>query len=101
MKSLFVLPLTGAGLLLAAGMANAQNMMGTDMQPRGRAILEQNADQSEQDATDMPYSETGQTGTLTARPITNASYGGTADSVGESGGPRCATGPQCNIFRGR
>jgi hypothetical protein len=101
MRSLFVLPLASAGLLLAAGMANGQNMMDTDMQPRGRAILEQNADQSAQDATDMPYSETGQIGTLIARPITNASYGGTADSVGESGGPRCATEPQCNIFRGR
>jgi hypothetical protein len=101
MKSLLVLPLAGAGLLLAAGMADGQSMMGTDVQPRGRAILEQNADQSAQDATDMPYSETGQTGMLTAHFITNASYGGTADFVGESGAPRCATGPQCNIFRGR
>jgi hypothetical protein len=100
MKSLFVLPLASAGLLLAAGMANGQNM-GTDAQPRGRAILEQNADQSAQDATDMPYSETGQTGTLTARSITNASYGGAADFGGASGAPRCATAPQCNIFRGR
>jgi hypothetical protein len=101
MRSLFVLPLASAGLLLAAGMANGQNMMDTDMQPRGRAILEQNANQSAQDATDMPYSETGPNGMLVARPITNASYGGTADSIGESGGPRSATGPQCNIFRGR
>jgi hypothetical protein len=101
MKSLFVLPLASAGLLLAAGMANGQNMMDTDVQIRGRAILEQNANQSAQDATDMPYSETGQTGMLAAHSITNVSYGGTTDFVGESGGPRCATGPQCNIFRGR
>lgn len=100
MKALFVLPLASAGLLLAAGMANGQNM-GADAQPRARAILEQNANQSAQDATDMSYSETGQPGKLTARSITNASYGGTADSRGDSGGPLCVTGPQCNIFRGR
>jgi hypothetical protein len=100
MKSLFLLTLASAGLLLAAGMANGQNT-GTGVQPRGRAILEQDANQSAQDATDMPYSETGQTGALTAHSISNASYGGTANSGGDSGGPRCAMGPQCNIFRGR
>jgi|GEM_PF-5501316 hypothetical protein len=40
MKSLFLLTLASAGLLLAAGMANGQNT-GTRVQPRGRAILEQ------------------------------------------------------------
>ncbi|WP_144162009.1 hypothetical protein [Paraburkholderia sp. BCC1885] len=100
MKSLFVLPLTSAGLLLAAGMANGQDR-GTDMQPRGRAFLEQSANQSAQDATDMSYSETGPAGTLTARSITNASYGGTSGSGSEAGSPQCPAGPQCNIFRGR
>ncbi|MGF6726527.1 hypothetical protein P3T43_005917 [Paraburkholderia sp. GAS41] len=99
MKSLFVLSLASASLLLAAGMANGQNM-GTDAQLRGRTMLE-NANQSAQDATDMSYSEPGQPGKLTARSITNASYGGEADSEEDSGGPRCTTGPHCNIFRGR
>lgn len=100
MKSLFVVPLAGAGLLLATALANGQDVQ-TNAQPRGRAILEQNADESAQDATDMSYSEPDQSGKLPARVISNVSYGGTADSTGESGGPRCAPGLQCNVFRGR
>lgn len=100
MKSIFLVPLVGAGLLLATALANGQDVQ-TNAQPRGRAILEQNADESAQDATDMSYSEPDQSGKLPARAISNVSYGGMADSTGESGGPRCAPGPQCNIFRGR
>ncbi|MEW6341200.1 MAG: hypothetical protein RXR20_04060 [Paraburkholderia sp.] len=99
MKLLFVVPLAGAGLILATALANGQDVQ-TNMQARGRAILEQNANESAQDATDMSYSETGQAGNLPAR-VNNVSYGGTADFTGESGGPRCVTGPQCSIFRGR
>jgi hypothetical protein len=100
MNALIVVPLASAGLFLAAGVANGQDN-GADAQARGRAILEQNANQTAQDATDMPYSETGQLGAPQVRFITHASYGGSADSGGESGGPRCAPGSQCNIFRGR
>ena len=100
MKSLFVLMLAGAGLLLASSVVNGQEMR-ADGQARGRAILEQNADDTAQDATDMSYGEVGRYGTPRARYITNASYGGTADVDEESGGSRCTAGPQCNIFRGR
>jgi hypothetical protein len=99
MKSFFVVPLAGAGLFLATALANGQDAQ-TNTQSSGRAILEQNANESAQDTTDMPYSETGQAGNLPAR-VNNVSYGGTADFTGESGGPRCATGTQCSIFRGR
>ncbi|SDH96600.1 hypothetical protein [Paraburkholderia phenazinium] len=100
MKSLFAVTLAGVGLLLATALANGQDVQ-TNTQPRGRAILEQNADESAQDATDMSYTEPGQAGNLPARAISNVSYGGTVDFTGESGGPRCAPGSQCNIFRGR
>lgn len=100
MKALIVLPLASAGLLLAASVANGQEIR-PDMQARGRATLEQSADETAQDATDMPYGETGQPGTPQARAITNASYGGSADFGGQAGAPRCAPGLQCNIFRGR
>lgn len=100
MKVLIVLPLASVGLLLAASATNGQDIR-SDAQARGRAILEQNADETAQDATDMPYSETGRVGTPQTRFITNASYGGSADSDSQSGGPRCVTDPQCNIFRGR
>jgi len=100
MKALIVLPLASAGLLLAASVTNGQEIR-PDMQARGRAILEQNANETAQDATDMPYGETGQPGVSQAHAMTNASYGGSVDFDGQSGGPRCATRPQCNIFRGR
>lgn len=100
MKALIVVPLASVGLLLAASATHGQDIR-PDAQARGRAILEQNADDTAQDATDMPYSETGMIGTPQARFITNASYGGSAGSGSQSGGQRCVTGPQCNIFRGR
>lgn len=103
MKSLFVLPLTAAGLLLTAGAASGQGAsMGA--QPTGRAVLEQNADESVQDVTDMPYTEMGQSAKTSSRSISNISYGGTPDVRGEAGAPGtppCVSGPQCNIFRGR
>jgi hypothetical protein len=100
MKSLFVWPLAGAGLLLATGLANGQDR-NADTQSHSRVIFEQNANQSAQDATDMSYGDTGQAGTSASRSLTHASYGGTADSDSAWGGSRCTAGPQCNLFRGR
>jgi hypothetical protein len=103
MKSLFVLPLAAAGLLLAAGIANGQGAsMG--VQPAGRAALEQNADESVQDITDMSYGEMGQSAKTSSHSVTDISYGGTPDGQGQTGAPRvssCVSGSQCNIFRGR
>lgn len=103
MKSLFVLPLAAAGLLLTVSAANGQSGASMGMQPAGRAALEQNADESVQDITDMSYSEMGQSAKTSSHSITSISYGGTPDVKGEAGapsGPRCV-GPQCSIFRGR
>jgi hypothetical protein len=103
MKLLFVLPWAVAALLLTASAANGQGAsMGA--QPAGRAVLEQNADQSAQDITDMSYSEMGQSAKTQPHPITNVSYGGTPEIQGEAGAPGvppCVSGAQCDIFRGR
>jgi hypothetical protein len=101
MKPLFVLPWAAVGLLLTAGMASAQSA-GVGAQPTGRAVLEQNANESAQDITDMPYSE--MSGKASARSLTNVSYGGAPDVRSDAGSPDsrpCTAGPQCNVFRGR
>lgn len=103
MKSLFVLPLAAAGLLLTAGAANGQGA-GMGVQPAGRAALEQNADESVQDITDMSYGEMGESAKTPSHSLTNLSYGGTPDVQGEAGAasaPPCVAGTQCSIFRGR
>lgn len=103
MKSLFVLPLAAAGLLLTASVACGQGV-GMGAQPAGRAALEQNADESVQDITDMSYGEMGQSAKTSSHSITDISYGGTPDVHGETGAPSappCVAGSQCNIFRGR
>lgn len=98
MKTFLVLPLAGAGLLLAAGASNGQGM---EAQSAGRAIFEQNANESAQSATDMRYLDSGQSGQASSGVLTNTSYGGAADSLGQSGGPLRCSGPlQCNIYRG-
>jgi hypothetical protein len=101
MKPLFILPWAAAGLLLAAGAASGQSS-GMGVQPSGRAALEQNANESAQDITDMPYSEI--PGKASSRALTNVSYGGAPDVRSEAGSPDsspCTAGPQCNVFRGR
>jgi len=103
MKLLFVVPLAAAGLLAMAGAANGE-VVGVGMQPTGRAMLEQNADESAQDITDMPYGDLGQPRKAPSHSIANASYGGEADVHGETGAPRqprCPSGSQCTNFRGR
>jgi hypothetical protein len=103
MKALFVLPLAAAGLLLTAGVACGQGA-GMGAQPTGRAALEQNANESVQDITDMWYGDLGQPAKTSSHAFTNISYGGTPDVRGEAGAPGvppCASGSQCNIFRGR
>ncbi|HEY1999904.1 hypothetical protein [Paraburkholderia sp.] len=97
MKTLFVLTAAGAGLLLAAGATNGQGM---DMQSPGRAIFEQNANESAQSATDMRYSDSVQSDKGPSGAFANTSYGGTADTQGQAGGPRCTFAPHCNIYRG-
>jgi hypothetical protein len=100
MKPLFILPWAAAGLLIA-GAACAQTAA-VGVQPTGRAVLEQNANESAQDITDMPYSDTA--GKASSRGLTNVSYGGAPDVRSEAGSPDsppCTAGPQCNIFRGR
>lgn len=98
MKSRLLLPLMGVALLAAAGVANGAETWNMT-QPSGRLQMQQNANESAQATTDMPYSEGGQNATAV-----NASYGGVAGSqsdTGRSHGRPCTTGPQCDIFFGQ
>lgn len=97
MKSLFVLP-WAAVLLLSAGAAHGQAA-----QSAGRATLEQNANESVQDVTDMPYNEIAPAARTPSGALTRVSYGGTPEVQGEAGSPvspPCVAGVQCDIFHG-
>jgi hypothetical protein len=102
MKSHSILPWPGVVLLVAAGVANGLETQ-KDVQPSGRAVMEQNADESAQSSTDMYYRETGQNPNASAQTQADTSYGGVADTRFATGGRRlrpCPAGFQCNIFFG-
>ena len=66
----------------------------------GRALMEQNANESAQATTDMSFSEPAQR----AQTVRNVSYGGVATGQSEAGGrrsARCSAGAQCRIYFGQ
>jgi len=83
MKRLLTLPVAGALLFAAAGVAVGAEMPQSQATPK--ATMQDNANASAQAATDM-------------------SYGGTSDDRSASGATlhsrQCSTGPQCNIYFG-
>jgi hypothetical protein len=84
MKSRLVLPAVGAVLLVAAGVATAQETQ-QYAQPSPQATTQENTSASPQSGTDT-------------------SYGGVRDTRSASGVARtrpCAPEPQCNIFFGQ
>jgi hypothetical protein len=92
---LFLVPKTVAAL-------DSQGQQGSGVS--GRALMQQNANESAQATTDMPFSESGQ-GTAGAQPVRNVSYGGVAAGQSEAGGrqsqPCTSSGPQCRIYFGQ
>ena len=82
--------------------------MGADGQPgagmSGRAVMEQNANESAQATTDMSFGDAGQGTETRAQEVRNVSYGGVAAGQSESGGRQnqpCSSGPQCRIYFGQ
>ncbi|SIT46970.1 conserved exported hypothetical protein [Paraburkholderia ribeironis] len=101
MKLRLLMVVASALLLLAPRTASATQPEG---QPgaaaSGRALMEQNANESAQATTDMSLGETGQ-GT---QAVQNVSYGGVAAGQSDSGSrrsPPCTSGPQCKIYFGQ
>jgi hypothetical protein len=105
MKLRLWMALASAVLLLVPKTAAAlgiESQQSTGMS--GRALMQQNANESAQATTDMSFSESGQ-GMPGAQPVRNVSYGGVATGQSESGGrqgqPCTSSGPQCRIYFGQ
>jgi hypothetical protein len=65
----------------------------------GHALMQQNANESAQDMTDMPLGDNGE-----GQRIQNVSYGGVATDQTESGSRHnrpCGDAPQCKIYFGQ
>ncbi|HZZ11314.1 MAG TPA: hypothetical protein VFE79_11545 [Paraburkholderia sp.] len=68
----------------------------------GRAVMQQNANESAQATSDMSYGTSGQT--APAGQAQNTSYGGVAagrSDAGERPDRSCTRGPQCQIYFGQ
>ena len=105
MKLRLLMALASALFLLAprtAGAMDVEGQQGAGMS--GRALMQQNANESAQATTDVSFSESGQ-GMPGAQPVQNVSYGGVAAGQSEAGGPpsqRCtSSAPQCRIYFGQ
>ncbi|MFM0055235.1 hypothetical protein PQR64_06395 [Paraburkholderia phytofirmans] len=105
MKLRLWMALASAVFLLApktAGALDMEGQQGAGMS--GRALMQQNANESAQATTDMSFSESGQ-GMPGAQPVQNVSYGGVAAGQSQAGGPQnqpcTASAPQCRIYFGQ
>ncbi|MFL9965934.1 hypothetical protein PQR02_33940 [Paraburkholderia sediminicola] len=71
----------------------------------GRALMQQNANESAQATTDMSYGEAAQGTDTRTQAVQNVSYGGVAAGQSDAGSGRqgkpCSTGPQCRIYFGQ
>ena len=83
---------------------NTAGALGIEGQPgagvSGRALMQQDANESAQATTDMSFGEAAQG----AQAVRNVSYGGVAAGQSEAGGRQnqpCASGPQCRIYFGQ
>lgn len=90
-----------AVLFLAPTTATAAELGGrVDPGMSGRAIMEQNADESAQATTDMSF---GPSWDSRDHGVRNASYGGVPAGESQAGGRRgrsCSFGTQCKIYFG-
>ncbi|WP_168790150.1 hypothetical protein [Paraburkholderia aromaticivorans] len=105
MKLRLWMALASAVLLLAPKTAGALDIEGQQgAGTSGRALMQQNANESAQATTDMSFSESGQ-GTPGAQPVQNVSYGGVAAGQSQAGGPQnqpcTSSAPQCRIYFGQ
>ena len=103
MKLRLLMTLASAALFLAPSTAGALDSQ-QDEAVSGRVLMQQNANESAQDTTDMSFGESGRTMMPAAQPLQNVSYGGVAAGATEAGGRQerpCTSGPQCRIYFGQ
>ncbi|MFM0734088.1 hypothetical protein PQQ52_26750 [Paraburkholderia sediminicola] len=95
MKLRLLMALASAALLLMPNTAGALDSQQDDA-GSGRALMQQNANESAQDTTDMSFGDTGRAMMPGAQPVRNISYGGAAAGATEAGGRQerpCSSGP--------
>ncbi|HZZ01936.1 hypothetical protein [Paraburkholderia sp.] len=103
MKLRLLMALASVALFLVPNSAGALDSQQDDA-GSGRALMQQNANESAQDTTDMSFSETGRAVMPVGQPVQNVSYGGVAAGAAEAGGRQerpCSSGPQCRIYLGQ
>ncbi|MFM0152972.1 hypothetical protein PQQ99_05760 [Paraburkholderia sediminicola] len=103
MRLRLLMALVSAAFFLVPNTAGALDSQQDDA-GSGRALMQQNANESAQDATDMSFGETGRTMMPAAQPVQNVSYGGAAAGATEAGGRQerpCSSGAQCRIYFGQ
>lgn len=106
MKLRLWIALACAMLLLAPITAAALDMDGQQgAGMSGRALMQQDANESAQATTDMSFGESGQGVMPGGQPVQNVSYGGVAAGQSEAGGPQSqpctSSSPQCRIYFGQ
>jgi hypothetical protein len=105
MKVRLLMVVASAVLFLAPRSASATGLdgqPGTEMS--GRALMQQNANESAQATTDMSFGAAAQGSDTGTQAVQNVSYGGVAGGQSESGGRQsqpCTSGPQCRIYFGQ
>jgi hypothetical protein len=100
MKLRLLMVMASAVLLLAPRPVSALDSDGQQgAAASGRALMQQNANESAQATTDIPLGDTGH-----GQPVQNVSYGGVATGQSESGNRQtqsCGSAPQCRIYFGQ
>ncbi|SMG61495.1 hypothetical protein [Paraburkholderia susongensis] len=101
MKVRVLMVAASAVLFLAPRTANAAE---PDAGMSGRALMQQNADESAQATTDMSFGRGWQAQQDRDQAMRDVSYGGVSDGQSEAGNRRsrsCAFGPQCKVYFGQ
>lgn len=106
MKLRLLMAAASVVLFLAPRTASAQEVQGQQAAGvSGHALMQQNANESAQATTDMPFSESGRGMTPGVQPAQNVSYGGVAAGQSEAGGRQTqlctSSGPLCRIYFGQ
>jgi hypothetical protein len=103
MKLRLLTALASAALFLLPSTAGASGS-GQGEAVSGRALMQQNANESVQDTTDMSFSDSGRTVVPVAQPVRNDSYGGVVAGSTEAASSQerpCSSGSQCRIYFGQ
>ncbi|WP_233834932.1 hypothetical protein [Paraburkholderia sp. ZP32-5] len=97
-----ILTIAASAVLFLAPRTATAEQPGSQPEPAmsGRAVMQQNANESAQATTDMSFGQSWQP----RQGVQDASYGGVATGQSEAGGKRgqsCSAGSDCRIYFGQ